>query len=124
MGTGGTRKANSPRGSETVFNFFGLPSVSGVISTSAPGSANPGGRKTVPPITEKAAEASLPFFGFFSAAAGATDRIRPASTRQASLLPVVVLVFVILFFVIIGVAVLVLILVFFFLFIDGRFDFD
>src|SRR5437588_194338 len=98
MGTGGTRRANSPRESEVVFSFFVLPSVSGTISISAPGSAKPGGRNTVPAIREYGWEASLGFFGFFSATAGATQTTRSASTRPASLLPVVVLVFIFLIF--------------------------
>src|SRR4051812_26345427 len=103
MGTGGTRTANSPRASETAFSFFGFPSASGMISTSAPGSDKPGGRKTVPAITENGPGASFPFFGFFSATAGTAEKIRHATARQTSLLPIVVLVLVFLVFVFIGV---------------------
>src|SRR4051794_10299015 len=127
MGTGGTRKANSPRASETALIFFALPSASGVTSISAPGNAKPGGRKTVPAITDDTSEASPFFLGFFSAAAG------PAKTRTATstsrrpdrLLPVVVLVLVFLILVIVVcILVIVLILVFVFRFIGGWFDFD
>src|SRR5437868_2165345 len=127
MGTGGTRNANSPRASETTFHFFGLPSVSGVISISAPGSANPGGLKTVPAITADSSEASLFFLGFFAADAGATKTrtATSASRRPDRLLPVVVLVLVFLILVfVVCILVIVFILVFVFRFVSGWFDFD
>src|ERR1700736_4331476 len=58
MAAGGTRKANSPRASERTFIGFTLTaccsgvSGSGCRLTSAPRTAKPGSRKTVPPTTE------------------------------------------------------------------------
>src|ERR1700730_16512705 len=117
MAAGGTRKANSPRASERTFIGFTLTaccsgvSGSGCRLTSAPRTAKPGSRKTVPPTTEYSST------GFLLPAAHSQPTASSDMSRRkpARLLLFIFLLFVFIFLVFVVVelfVVLILVLVF------------
>src|SRR5258708_5869758 len=129
MATGGTRKANSPRASERTFIGFTLTarcsgvSGSGCRLTSAPRTAKPGSRKTVPPTIEYSSGGFLLPAAHCQPAATSDRTVRNAARLLLFIL--LLFIFVIgLVFVVGEVVVILLILVFVFISFVFHFQFQ